>query len=101
MIRGRRTSGMAARPDPPPPGETGIELTGGGAIEVMHALLQAVTAPAAARVVISDVRKVGRWFTVDVALEDVKAGRSSLASVRITRTRLAWLRDRCTRVLAR
>ena len=86
--------------EPPPPGETGVELTGIDAIAAFDAALQDITK--APRMAIKgvrdiDVRKVGGWVIVTVKFQKLKDDNE--VTFRIRKSWAQVLRSRLNAVL--
>ncbi len=81
--------------EPPPPGETGTEISSGDAFNLMNALLQLATAPATARIHLKQPpQRVGPKYLLTFVLEEqLGPKRATEVDVRITRERLTQLRD--------
>ena len=58
--------------EPPPPGETGVELTGSDAIEAMHDALVTISKPADKKLSLRDIdfKRIGRFIVAHVELQD-------------------------------
>lgn len=102
MDSARGTAVSQTAPLPAPPGETGVELTGGDAIAAMHEALKAITEVPRVSLQVGEIeaKKVGRWviLTVRYRRKNRKTPPEEV-TVRISTIWARVLRDRLKRVV--